>query len=175
MNNTKYIPNIRLDNARIVKKNFSGKRYGDGKRTFGVIIPDEMVETLLNDGWNVKFFAAKPDDPTGHQPAWLPVKLKFGQFPPSIVLVTSRGKVQLDEYTVDQLDRTRIKYVKVVIRAFPYEGNGVIKPGVSAYVNAMVAVMDEERRPMDNPFMSEYNDIPELSYNNLMKEFKERQ
>ena len=169
-----YIPNIRLEGARIVKKNFSGERYGDGQRNFGVIIPDEMVEPLQKDGWNIKYFMARPDDPTQHQQAWLQVKVKFGNYPPSIVLVTSKGKILLDEYTVAQLDRTRIASISVDIRPYSYPAVKGRPAGVSAWLNALVAIMDEERRPLDNPFLSQYDDVPTLQYAQLMKEFEER-
>ena len=169
-----YIPNIRMEEARIVKKNFSGEKYGDGQRSFGVLIPDELVEQLQQDGWNVKFFMPRQDDPTQHQQAWLPVKFKFGNVPPNIVLVTSRGRVQLGEYTVGQLDRTRIAYAKLDIRPFSYPAIKGRPAGVSAWLNAIVVYMDEERRPVENPFANDYADIPEIDYDRLMREFNER-
>lgn len=169
-----YIPTIQIKNARIVKKNFSGDRYGDGQRTFGVIIPDDMVPALQKDGWNVRFFMPKQDDPTGYQQAWLPVKVKFGNYPPSIILVTSRGQVVLNEYTVGQLDKTRIASIDVEIRPYSYPSIKGRPAGVSAWLNAMVAIMDEERRPLDNPFASNYADIPAMEYDQLVREFNER-
>ncbi len=169
-----YIPNIRMENAQIVKKNFSGEKYGDGQRNFGVLIPDEMVEALQRDGWNVKFFLPRQDDPTQHQQAWLPVKMKFGQYPPSIILVTSRGQVQLNEFTVSQLDRTRIASAQIEIRPYAYPAIKGRPAGVSAWLNAMVAIMDEEYRPVENPFASQYSDVPTLEYDQLMREFNER-
>lgn len=170
----KYIPNIRLENTRIVRKNFSGEKFSDRKRTFGVIIPDEAVDRLLEDGWNIKFFPPAPDDPEQHATAYLMVKVQYGKYPPSIVLVTSKGRVALNENTVGQLDRTRIKAAKVVIRPYVYPAIMGRPEGVSAYVNALTVEMDESARQYEDPFAEEYSDLPFAeSYDALMREFRE--
>lgn len=170
----KYIPNIRLENTRIVRKNFSGEKFSDKKRTFGVIIPDELVDRLIADGWNIKFFPPAPDDPEQHATAFLMVKLHYGKYPPSVVLVTSKGRVALNENTVGQLDRTRIKAAKVVIRANPYPAIMGRPEGVSAYCNALTVEMDESPVRYEDPFAEEYADVPFAdSYEALMSEFRE--
>ena len=48
--------NITIENARIFFKDFSasGPFAGGTKRTFCVEIPEDMIEALERDGWNLK-------------------------------------------------------------------------------------------------------------------------
>ena len=48
---------MRIKNAKLIYKNFSGERgvYAKyGIRNFGIIVDDEDVDTLIRQGWNIK-------------------------------------------------------------------------------------------------------------------------
>lgn len=155
----KVISNITIEDAKIIFKNFQGKegQYNRaGERNFGVLIDDEIVETLQADGWNVKFLRPREGDQDQHEQAWLPVKVRFGQIPPTAVLITSRGKVKLDEETIGQLDWAYFKTVDLVIRPYNYPAFGGKPAGVSAYLKAIYVTIQEDDLSM------KYGDIPEL-------------
>jgi hypothetical protein len=56
------------------------------------LLSDEDAEMLKNDGWNVKYLKPSPDDPEQYRQPWLPVKVKFGEIPPIIYLISGEGE-----------------------------------------------------------------------------------
>lgn len=139
------IPNISIEGARLRFRNFAGKATkfnAEGRRNFCVLIPNDKVEELQEQGWNIKFF--KPNDDYDEQQAYLQVKVSYGNISPKIYIVTEKGhKTLLDEDTVGSLDYAEIKNVDVIIRPYTYNVNG--KEGISAYVkNMYVTVYQDE-------------------------------
>lgn len=150
--------NIKIEGARLVYKNFrgeAGKFNNEGQRSFGVLLDDDLAKEVESDGWRVKYFPPKEDDPEGHEQAWLPVKVKFGKYPPIAVLITSRGKTRLDEDTVGQLDYTSIKNVDLIIRPYNYPAMSGRPAGVSAYLKSIYVTANEDDLAM------KYADIPD--------------
>ena len=91
--------NIRIENAQIAFRNFSGKegRFNPaGRRNFCVIFDQETGEKLKEDGWNIRYLKSRdeyePDRP------YLQVAVSFDSYPPRCVLITKDGKSLLDEY-----------------------------------------------------------------------------
>lgn len=159
MMNNERIPNVRIMNARMIKKNFEGRQtdYNDaGKRNFGVLLDDRLAEEMKMDGWPVKYLRPLPDDPEQHEQAWMPVKVKFGKIPPTVVLVTSRGKMRLDEDTVGQIDWTRIEKADMVIRPYRYPSIKGRSSGIAAYLKSLYVTVLE-----DDELAYEYADIPD--------------
>ena len=159
MNEKRVTSTIKLEGARMIFKNFSGKKteYNEeGNRNFGVLIDDELAVDLKEVGWNVKYRPPFPDDPEKHEQAWLPVKVKFGKFPPTIVLITSKGKIRLDEDTVGQIDWSRIKSADMIIRPYNYPPRSGRPGGVSAYLKSLYVTVIED------DFALKYADIPDL-------------
>lgn len=157
MSNKKVMSNIKIEGARLIFKNFQGKGSNfnkKGDKNFGVLIDDELAEDLKEDGWRIKYRPPREDDPEKHEQAWLPVKVKFGKYPPIAVLITSRGKTRLDEETIGQLDWTAIKTVDLIIRPYNYpEANG--RPaGVAAYLKSIYVTVNEDDLAL------KYADIP---------------
>ncbi len=137
------INNIKIENAHIKFLNFSGapdKFNPAGNRNFSVDIPEEMVEPLIADGWNIKRTKPRDDEEIGR--AYLQVAVKFAYFPPKVVMLTSRNKVVLDEQLVGQLDTAEIKNVDLVIRPYMYEVNG--KTGIKAYLKTMYVTIEDD-------------------------------
>mgnify|MGYP001771288058 FL=1 len=143
----KNIENIKIENARIVFRNLSGKpdkfNPQGGKRSFSVVIEDpEFANELKREGWNIKQFNQSPD--SDEEPAhFISVKVSYNNIPPHIYLCTSKNKTLLNEDTVGQLDYAEISNVDIVITPYQYEMNG--RSGISAYVKTMyVTVVEDE-------------------------------
>ena len=136
-------PNVTIEGARIIFRNFSGaasdyNRAGD--RNFCLVLDEELAEELAADGWNVK---KKDPREEGDDPLlYLKVKVKFGDFPPVIKQVTSRGATQLDKDTVMILDTAAIENVDLIITPYEYTVNG--KSGVAAYLKKMYVTIAED-------------------------------
>lgn len=143
----KNIKNIKIENARIVFRNLSGKpdkfNPQGGKRSFSVVIEDpEFANELKKEGWNIKQFNPSPD--SDEEPAhFISVKVSYNNIPPHIYLCTSKNKTLLNEDTVGQLDYAEISNVDIVITPYQYEMSG--RSGISAYVKTMyVTVVEDE-------------------------------
>jgi hypothetical protein len=134
---------FQIDDAHIRFRNFSGNKTQfnpAGNRNFCVDIPENLVEVLEQDGWNVKFLDPREEgDPA--QP-YIQVKVKFDFKPPRVVLVKSNGQVNLTEDMVSILDFTEIKKVDLIVRAFQYDVQG--KTGLSAYLKTMYVTIEED-------------------------------
>lgn len=143
----KNIENIKIENARIVFRNLSGKpdkfNPQGGKRSFSVVIEDpEFANELKREGWNIKQFNQSPD--SDEEPAhFISVKVSYNNIPPHIYLCTSKNKTLLNEDTVGQLDYAEISNVDIVITPYQYEVSD--RTGISAYVKTMyVTVVEDE-------------------------------
>ena len=144
----KNIENIKIENARIVFRNLSGKpdkfNPQGGKRSFSVVIEDtEFANELKREGWNIKQFNQSPD--SDEEPAhFISVKVSYNNIPPHIYLCTSKNKTLLNEDTVGQLDYAEISNVDIVITPYQYKMNDG-RSGISAYVKTMyVTVVEDE-------------------------------
>ena len=133
-----------FENCRIIFKNFTGEqtqynRAGD--RNFCVIIEDLNVATRMReDGLNIKY--KPPLDEDGEETAYLPVAVSFANQPPTIVLLSSRGRTQLDESTISTLDHADIENVDLIVNPYNWEVNG--KSGVKAYVKSRYVTLHED-------------------------------
>lgn len=151
--------NIQMEHARLVCRNFAGARNDfndEGNRNFGILLDDDLAEVLEKDGWNIKRFKPRPDDPSQHRQAWIKVRVKFGKIPPNIVMITSRGKSIIDENTISTLDFARIANADVIVRPYNYPAMPGRPAGVSAYLKALYVTIQEDE------FASKYADIPEV-------------
>ena len=137
---TKNVDNIRIDGARIIFRNFAGEERQfnpKGQRNFCVILDPEHASVLKDDGWNVKVL--QPIEEGDLPQPYLPVAIRFGAYPPKIVMVTSNGQTRLNEETVGLLDTAEIANVDIIIR--PYEWD----PGrIKAYVKTMYVTVEED-------------------------------
>ena len=112
---------------------------------------EDMVNTLTNDGWNVKILSARDPDETPTN--YIQVKVSFDYYPPSVYIISGKHKTQLDEDTINLLDSADIQKVDLTIRPYQWEVNG--KTGVKAYLKTMYVTIFEDE------FADEYRDIGE--------------
>lgn len=149
---------VLMEGVRIIFRNFEGKEgpYNrEGVRNFGVILPEDVAEAMLRDGWNVK--RLKPSQEEQEEgieegPSWLPVEAAFDKGrPPKIVLITSRGKTILGEDTVEELDRVDIATdeagnpkVDMIVRPHRWGPNPMGNSGVKAYLKSMFITIEED-------------------------------
>lgn len=144
---------IRIENARIIFRNFSGApdkfNKDGGKRGFSVVIDEEFGRKLIDDGWTLK--PLKPRDDTEEPKFHLPVKVAFGNFPPKIVMIKGKHKTNIDEGTVSLLDWADIKNVDLVLTPYNWEYAG--RSGVTAYLKTMYVTIEEDE------FEGKYDDF----------------
>lgn len=150
---------VKLEGCQLIFKNFQGKE-GDynaaGNRNFGVLLPDELSRVMLEDGWNVRYLKPKADDPDQYRQPWLSVKVRFDPYPPIAQLITSSGRIKLNEETIDQLDWTMIKNCDLIVKPYNYPARGDRPAGVAAYLKAIYVTIVEDE------FELKYQDLPYL-------------
>lgn len=137
---------VEIDGALFNFRNFSGtnsKFYvpGDPKRNFGVILDPKNAEDMKKDGWAVKF--PDPRDEEEERNPYITVHIGYKIRPPRIVMVTSTGKVPLDQETVEILDWADIQNADIIFQA----GHWVMdsgKTGTKAWLKTMVVTIEED-------------------------------
>lgn len=156
MTKRKFIPNLVLKDAEIRFKNFSGLpgQYNrEGDRNFCVLLnhPDVDVEAMVADGWNVKML--KPRDEDEAPTPYIQVAVSYKIKPPSVFMLTSRGKTELPEELVSMIDLADIARVDLTINPSFWDVNG--NTGVKAYLkNIYVTIQENELDLM-------YQDVPD--------------
>lgn len=137
--------NVLMEGVRIVFRNFEGKEgpYNKaGDRNFAVLIDETTAKMMAEDGWNIKWLTAREEDEGEPDQAYLPVSIRFDVFPPHVVLVTSGGRTNLDESTIEMLDYAEITNVDLIIRPYTWTVNN--KTGMKAYVKTMFVTIEED-------------------------------
>jgi len=161
--------NVTIEDAQLVLRNFTGKPgdyNAEGDRNTGVILPVELAQAMLEDGWPVKKFKDSPDGGEGDY--WIPVSVKYrdklGQLvktPPRVVMITktARGmnRTPLGEQEVEMLDWADIKSADIIIRPYEYTVSG--RSGVKAYVQSLFAVVELDA------LEQKYQDVPVAGHN----------
>lgn len=148
------IPNLSVENARIIFRNFAGKEgkfNPAGKRSFCLLLDDDTAERLADQGWNVKTLA--PRDPDDDPQPYVQVAVQFGNYPPNIYLISGKTKTKLDEDTVSILDYAEIENVDLIINPSRWEVSG--KSGVKAYLKTLYVTI------VENEFEKKYRDLDE--------------
>lgn len=150
-----------FENARIFWRNFAGKegRFNPaGRRNFCLAVPDDIVEKMREDGWNVKTIPPKDDD--GEPLNYIQVAVAFGSYPPKIWLISGKSKTLLDEDTVGSLDYAEIENVDLIIRPYTWDVSG--RQGIKAYLKKIyvTVVQDDLEMKYRNMDDMEDDDLP---------------
>ena len=136
---------VLMEGVRIIFRNFAGKegQYNrEGDRNFSVLLDAQTAEAMGQDGWNVKWLKPRSEEEGEEPQAYLPISVNFKGRPPRIVQITSRGRTNLDEDTVESLDWADIINVDLIVR--PYEWTVNQKSGVKAYLQALYVTIEED-------------------------------
>ncbi len=133
-----------IENAHILFRNFSGaegKFNRAGDRNFCVVIENEkQAMDLMEDGWSVKTLKPREE---GDQPRYyIPVTVRYDNFPPKVFMVTRKAKVLLNESTVGNLDYAELTNVDLTVTGSHWEVNG--NSGTKAYLKDMYATIEED-------------------------------
>lgn len=134
-----------MEGVRIIFRNFSGKegQYNrEGDRNFAVLLDEKIATAMTEDGWNIKWLRPRDEEEEQAPQAYLPVSVNFKGRPPRIVLVTSRGRSNLDEDSIEMLDWVDIINVDLIIRPYEWTVNG--KSGVKAYLQSIYVTIEED-------------------------------
>lgn len=135
-----------VEDAELIFKNFGGEvtTYNQkGDRTFGLILTDELADSLTKDGWNVKRLRDREDADEGWTPPYfLPVAVSFKVRAPTIVVITSTGRRYLSEGDVSALDYADVINIDLLITPYSWEMND--KTGIKAYLKSMYVTIQED-------------------------------
>jgi hypothetical protein len=149
-----------MEGVRIIFRNFSGKegQYNrEGDRNFAVLLDDTIANSMAEDGWNVKWLKPREEDEEETQQAYLQVSVNFKGRPPRIVLVTTRGRTNLDESTVEMLDWADVKNVDLIVRPYEWSVNG--KNGIKAYLQSIYVTIEEDALELKYAAMDEQSHV----------------
>lgn len=154
---------IQILNGEIIFKNFRGKANDynrSGAMKFSVVIDEQYVEHLKNDGWNVKLYT--PRDEKYDPFYYLEMELRYNHVPPKVFSVLKDKIQELNEDTVGELDYVDISHGDMIINGSKYDVNG--RQGTKAYVNKLYValnadILDEMYGSLsESDFMSHEND-----------------
>lgn len=135
--------NVTIENAKIAFRNFSGKggKFNrEGDRNFAVLLDSNIAKNLESDGWPIKYLDPKEDGDV--ETPFMKVKVAFGQYPPNIFVVTSKGPTRVTEESINMFDWAEITNVDMIIRPYEWDVNG--KTGVSAYIKSLYITIYED-------------------------------
>lgn len=132
-----------IEGAQIIFRNFKGEitPYNTtGDREFSVIIPPDLVDVLVQEGWNVKYLDSReegePDVP------FVSVRVNFKNKPPRVVVLTDTSRTSLTEESIETLDWAEFKNVDLICRGYEWDVQG--KTGVKAYLQSLFVTIEED-------------------------------
>jgi hypothetical protein len=153
--------NIEIEGAEIFFRNFAGKIETfnpNGYRQFCVSLDGQdpgLIEQMQRDGWNIKFSKVREE---GDEPRpYLQVKVSYKVKPPTVIMITSKGRTALDESMIEVLDWVDLGNVDLIVQPSRWSMNG--NTGIKGYLKAIYVTIEENR------FDRKYADVPEIEFN----------
>ena len=154
-----------VDGRNMRFRNFAGKAGQfnmEGDRNFCLLLNPNVADDMQKEGFNIRYL--NPRDDRDDPVPYVQVKLKYHDRAgnplrgPKIVQVTRRGKTEIHEDTVSNLDWAEIEKFDISINPRPYENiNG--RSGVTAYLKTLYVTISED------DFEDHYYDIPDSAQN----------
>ena len=142
---------LSVEGAGIIYKNFSGEptqvNPAGGKRTFGLVVTQEVADRLVEQGWNVKH---KPPREEGDDELFYTeiVVNMDSMYPPKLNLVTVYGNkeamIPLTADNVGELDRNILKDVDLVIHPYSHGRSNAAGSTVKGYLKTLYATQDNQ-------------------------------
>lgn len=132
-----------IENAQIIFRNFSGKEgmYNKaGERDFCVILDPDVAEEMARDGWNIKTLKEREEGVPGSP--YVNVNVSFKGRPPTIYMITSRGRTAVTEDIVELLDFVEFKTADLILNPYNWDVNG--NRGVKAYLKSLYVTIEED-------------------------------
>jgi hypothetical protein len=132
-----------VEGATLIFRNFSGKEgpfNRDGDRNFAVILPPDDAEKMAKDGWNVRYLEAREEG--DEDTPYITCAVSFKNYPPRVVMLTSRARTNLNEDNIEVLDWANIETADVICRG--YEWSVGDKSGTKAYVKSLFVTIEED-------------------------------
>jgi hypothetical protein len=152
----KRLENLMVEDARIIFRNFAGeeKQFNPaGERNFALVIDNAVAPAMMEDGWNIKYL--KPREEGDDPQAMLKVKVSYKRKPPTVVLISSKGRTTLPEDMIEMLDYIDIAKVDLIVNPSWYDFNG--RQGYSAYLKSIYVTI------LEDDLEKKYADIPEIT------------
>ena len=137
---------LTVEGAGIIYKNFSGNptsfNPSGGKPTFALVIPQELADDLVNEGWNVK--EKQPQEEGDESMFYTEIVVNMAsQYPPRIHLLTKSGNnetmVDITEDTLHELDDNALTDIVLTIHPYLHGRANAKGSTVKGYLKSMFA------------------------------------
>lgn len=149
---------VTIENFRMLYRNFSGKpsRYNkEGQQNFCAVITEEEAVQFDEIGFNVK--RTKPRDDELQGSPYIKVNVNFNSNPPPrVVIVSQRGKTDLDENSVSILDWSEIQSADVTINPYFHPDNN---GRCTAYLSRLFVQVIEDELEIKYADIDSLNDL----------------
>ena len=146
---------IVLRNIGVMFRNFTGeaRRFNTaGDRNFNAALSADQAEMMAKLGFNIKTLPAR--DEWSEDTHLLKVKVSYRYNPPSVKLLTSKATRELDEDTIDILDKISIQHCDISVMPSEWtQSDG--RTGVSAYLWSARVTMLEDPLDFDEPVVDD--------------------
>lgn len=152
-----WIDELELENINVkwAFSHFDGREdtfNAPGEHNFQIILPEELVPKLIEDGWNVREMAPYEE---GDPPEFLlKVKISYKYEPPKIYLLKGNRKFRADERDLADIRRDTCERIDVILTPSRWVVGG--NSGITAYVKELYAQVKESR------FSAMYADYEEV-------------
>jgi hypothetical protein len=142
-----WIPDIEIENAQIkwTFSHFDGREdtfNAEGDHNYTVIIPEDVAQKLLADGWNIRTMAGHEEgDPDEHL---LKVKISFKYEGPKLFLIKGNRKFRIeDKRDLKDIRRDTCERIDLIIQ--PSRWVHGKDSGISAYTKELYATVRQNR------------------------------